>query len=93
MGNADDIVKYLCERLRWELPQRRNQTPTQKQPAMAASSHDNAVNFLKAPGANVNLKKRPSEDGTLGQLRRIQNPRRVGERWGKFSFFLKKIFS
>ena len=70
----------LSERLGWKLG-----TPigTQRQSALVAESsgrRDAGVDLLQVPRANTNLKKRPSEDGEAGGLRRVRTPQRVGER-------------
>lgn len=67
LGNADDIVLYLCHQLDWQLPP----------PVETIKSTPNQPTRLYPP--RVNLKKRASAEDS-SELREIQPPRRVGER-------------
>lgn len=71
---------YLTERLGWKLGAPIG-TLRQSAPAAESSSRrDTGAGLLQVPSTNPNLKKRPSEDGEAGGLRRVRNPQRVGER-------------
>lgn len=71
LGNADDIVMHLCERLGWQLPPRVTQTLMQKQIPVTTSTSS------RDDGGNLFDPKKPSDDG---QLKKIRPPQRVGER-------------
>lgn len=66
LGNADDIVLYLCHQLDWQLPP----------PSETIQSTSNQSTRLYP--SRVNLKKRASVEHRC-DLREIQPPRRVGE--------------
>ena len=67
LGNADDIVLYLCHQLDWQLPP----------PGETTQSTSNQSTRLYPP--RVNVKKRASAEDS-NETRKIQPPRRVGER-------------
>jgi hypothetical protein len=67
LGNADDIVLYLCRELDWQLPP----------PGETIQSTSNQSARLYPP--RVNLKKRASAEDP-SETRDILPPRRVGER-------------
>lgn len=66
LGNADDIVLYLCCQLDWQLPP----------PSEIIQSTSNQSTRLYP--SRVNIKKRASKDPC--ESREIKPPRRVGER-------------
>ena len=67
LGNADDIVLYLCHLLEWQLPP----------PSETIQTTSNQPTRLYP--RRVNLKKRASAEDP-SEVREIQPPRRVGER-------------
>jgi len=67
LGNADDIVLYLCHQLDWQLPP----------PSETIQSTSNQSTRLYP--SRVNLKKRASTEDRC-EIREIQPPRQVGER-------------
>ncbi|KAF8972683.1 DHS-like NAD/FAD-binding domain-containing protein [Flammula alnicola] len=72
LGNADDIVLYLCKELGWELPLPREPV----QPVQPIQPATNATRLQPPRGSN--LKKRASADESDYGVR--QAPERVGER-------------
>jgi hypothetical protein len=68
LGNADDIILYLCRRLDWQLPP----------PGEIIQSTTSNQSTRLYP-RRVNVKKRVSADDR-SELREIEPPRRVGER-------------
>jgi hypothetical protein len=67
LGNADDIVLYLCHQLDWQLP------PPDE------TIQSTSIQSTRLYPRRVNVKKRASAEDR-NELREIQPPRRVGER-------------
>ena len=68
LGNADDIILYLCRQLNWQLP-----------PPSETIQSTTSNQSTRLYPRRVNLKKRVSADDH-SDIREIQSPRRVGER-------------